>query len=72
MAVDCDKLKDAIASGRLKVKDADGNEVEYRSLAEMVKIHELFCGPIVPPSTTDDDRASISSTLATFCKRGTR
>ncbi|MCC6623344.1 MAG: hypothetical protein IT385_18945 [Deltaproteobacteria bacterium] len=72
MAVDCDKLRDAIARNVRKVKNADGDEVEYASLADMIKVHEMFCGPIVPPTAETADTSSIATTYAVFCKRGTR
>lgn len=39
---DIDALKEAIGSGALKVRYADGREVQYRSLAEMREILRMM------------------------------
>ncbi|MEY5060843.1 MAG: hypothetical protein RIS45_764, partial [Planctomycetota bacterium] len=48
------------------------DEVEYRDLDEMIKIHELFCGPIVPPDAETTNTPSLATSYASFCKRGVR
>jgi hypothetical protein len=49
---DIDTLNAAIASGALKVRYADGREVTYRSLDEMLKTLKIMQGDVAGPSGT--------------------
>jgi len=45
--LDLDALNSAIASGHLKV-EYDGKKVEFRSLADLIKIRDMIAGELNP------------------------
>lgn len=49
---DVDALKDAIATGALEVRYADGRQVKYRSLGEMRQILQMMNAEANPSSTS--------------------
>ena len=44
---DLETLKDAIKTGALRVRYADGRDVTYRSLAEMREIYRMIAEEVV-------------------------
>ena len=56
---DLDRLDAAIASGRLSVRDADGNSTTYRSMAELLKAREMVAREVQGDSGGIASRASV-------------
>jgi hypothetical protein len=57
---DIDTLKAAIATGASQVRYADGRQVTYRTLDEMLKALKMIDGE-VNPSPSKTSRSSVAS-----------
>ncbi len=61
---DIDAVEAAIATAELRVKFADGREVEYRSILELLKARDAM----LAVTAVADSSSGSRSTLATFRK----
>lgn len=67
--VSCADLREAILSGTTSVRVGD-KTVVYRSLADMIRIHEAICGPLAPQQAAQQQTAHLATSVAKFCRRG--
>lgn len=58
---DLDSLDKAIRSGALTVRRADGSQVQYRSLDEMLRIRAEMQAAVAPSSTTNQPVTGYAS-----------
>lgn len=58
---DLDRLDIAIASGALSTKLADGREVTYHRMSDLIRARNLVRAAIIPPAPGVARRTSLAS-----------